>query len=170
MIGTNEAQTYNPGALLSRVFEIHSLKESAKERRRFIRDSDYLVRRLTIKFEIELGLGSTILPIGKRFELAPSQTPLRDRNPSDRDAHARRLPCDSVFLCDRFGRGDDAARDEARPTLVFAREDEDPIAIGDVLAAVHRLLRAKRERLRPWVTNLGFDRERHQPLSANLSP
>jgi hypothetical protein len=32
-----------------------------------------------------------------------------------------------------------------------------------VLAAIHRLLRAKRERLRPRIANLGFDRERHAP-------
>src|SRR5213592_1539910 len=33
------------------------LKESAEERRRFIRDADDLVRCLTIKLEIELGPG-----------------------------------------------------------------------------------------------------------------
>ena len=141
-----------------------ALKESAEERRRFIRDSDYLIRRLTIEFEIELRLSSTILPVGKRFELAPSQAAFRHRNASDRDAHARRLPGDPAFLRDRFGGGDDAAGNETRPSFILAREDEDRIALGDVLAAIHRLLRVERERLRLWITNLGFDREYHASL------
>ena len=89
-----------------------ALKESAEKRRRFIRDADNLVRCLTIEFEIELGLGSTVVPAGKKFELAPTQAPLRERGASYGDAHARRLPGNPAFLCDRFGRGDDAARDE----------------------------------------------------------
>src|SRR5438093_8754553 len=125
-----------------------SLKESAKERRCFIRDADDLVCCLTIKFEIELGLGSTVVPVGKKFELAPPQAPLRERGASDGDADARRLPGDPAFLCDRFGRGDDAAHDETRPAFVLAREDENRIAFGDMLATIHRLLRAERERLR----------------------
>ena len=137
-----------------------ALKESAEERGRFIRDADDLVRCLTIEFEIELGLGSTVVPVGKKFELAPPQAPLRERGAFDCDAHARRLPGDPAFLCDRFGRGDDAARDETWPALVLAREDEDRIAFGDVLTAIHRLLRPKRERLRLWIANLSFDRER----------
>src|SRR5437870_748921 len=140
-----------------------SLKESAKERRRFIRDADDLVCCLTIEFEIVLGLGSTVVPVGKKLELAPPKAPLRERGASDGDAHARRLPGDPAFLCDRFGRGDDPARDETRPAFVLAREDEDRIAFGDVLATIHRLLRAERERLRPRIANLGFDREHHTP-------
>ena len=89
-----------------------ALKESAEERRRFIRNADNLVRSLTIEFKIELGLGSTVVPVGKRFELAPTQAPFRERGASYGDAHARRLPGNPAFLCDRFGRGDDAARDE----------------------------------------------------------
>ena len=50
-----------------------ALKESAEERRRFIRDADNLVRCLTIKFEVELGLGSTVVPIEKKLELSPPQ-------------------------------------------------------------------------------------------------
>src|SRR3989442_646451 len=148
--------------------EILSLKESAEERRCFIRDADDLVGCLTIKFEIELGLGSTVVPVGKKFELAPPQAPLRERGASDGDAHARRLPGDPAFPCDRFGRGDDAARDETWPGFVLAREDEDRIAFGDVLATIHRLLRAERERLRPRIANLGFDREHHIPHLAPL--
>src|SRR5258707_1921970 len=136
-------------------------KKPAEERHRFIRDADNLVRCLTIEFEIELGLGSTVVPVGKKFELAPSQAPLRERGASDGDAHARRLPGDPAFFCDRFGRGDDAARDEIWPAFVLAREDEDRIAFGDVLATIHRLLRAEGESLRPRIANLGFDREHH---------
>jgi hypothetical protein len=138
-----------------------ALTESAEERRRFIRDADNLVRGLTIEFEIELGLGSTVVPVGKKFELAPSQASLGERDASDGDAHARRLPGDPAFLCDRFGRGDDAARDETWPTFVLAREDEDRIAFGDAFAIIHRLLRAERERLRRRIAHLGFDREHH---------
>src|SRR5258708_38737569 len=138
-----------------------ALKESAEERRRLIRDADDLVRCLTIEFEIELGLGSTVVPVGKKFELAPPQASLRERGASEGDAYARRLPGDPAFFCDRFGRADDAARDETWPAFVLAREDEDRIAFGDVLATIHRLLRAEREPLRPRIANLGFDRENH---------
>src|SRR5437867_8001381 len=147
-----------------------SLKESAEECRRFIRDANDLVSCLTIEFEIELGLGSTVVPVGKKFELAPPQAPLRERGASDGDADARRLPGDPAFLCDRFGRGDDAAHDETRPAFVLAREDENRVAFGDLLATIHRLLRAERERLRPRIANLGFDREYHTPRLAPLIP
>jgi hypothetical protein len=52
-----------------------ALKEAAEERRSFIRDADNFVRCLTIEFEIELRLGSTVVPVGKKFELAPSHAP-----------------------------------------------------------------------------------------------
>src|SRR6266480_3012126 len=157
-----------------------ALKESAEERRRFIRNADNLVRCLTIEFKIELGLGSTVVPVGKRLELAPTQAPFRERGASYGDAHTRSLPGDPAFLCDRFGRGDDAARDETWRSFVvalcpttrnsgLARENEDRIAFGDVLATIHRLLRAERERLRPWIANLGFDREHHTPYLAPLT-
>ncbi len=134
-----------------------------------IRDANDLVSCLAIEFEIELGLRSAVVPVGKKFQLAPSQAPLRERGASDGDADARRLPGDPAFLCDRFGRSDDAAGDETRPAFVFAREDEDDIAFGDVLAAIHRLLRVERVSLRPQVANLSFDREHHAPLKALLS-
>ena len=136
-------------------------KESAKERRCFIRDAGDLVRCLTIKFEIELGLRPTVVPVGKKFELAPPQAPPRQRVASDRDADARRLPGDPAFSCNRFGRGDDAAGDETWPAFVLAREDEDRIAFGDVLATIHRLLRFEDERLRRRIADLSFDREHH---------
>jgi hypothetical protein len=65
------------------------------------------------------------------------------------------------FFCDRFGRGDDAARDETWPAFVLARQDEDRIAFRDVFATIHCLLRAERESLRLRIANLGFDREHH---------
>ena len=73
---------------------------------------------------------------------------------------------DPAFFCDRSGRGDDAARDETWPAFVLAREDEDRIAFGDVLATVHRLLRAERKRLRPRIANLGFNRKHPTPRLA----
>src|SRR5215468_8749762 len=121
-----------------------ALKESAEERRRFVRDAGDLVRCLAIEFEIELALGSTVVPIAKEFELTPSQVSPRKRGASDGDANARRLPDDPALLCDRFGRGYDADRDETRPPFVLAREDENRIAFGDLLATIHRLLRAER--------------------------
>src|SRR5438270_6170915 len=87
-------------------------KESAEERRRFIRDADDLICRLTVEFEIELGLRPAVVPVGKTFELAPAQAPLREPGAPDGDAHARRLPGDPGLFGDRFGRGDDAASDE----------------------------------------------------------
>ena len=141
--------------------KLAALKESAEERPRFIRDADNLIRCLTIEFEIELGLGSTVVPIGKKLELASPQASLCELGASDGDAHARRLPGDPSFLCDRFGRSHNAARDETLPAFVLACEDEDGVACGDVLAAIHRFLRAECERLRLWIANLGFNREHH---------
>lgn len=63
-----------------------------EERRRFLRDTDDLVRCLTIEFEIELGLGPTVVPVRKNLELAPPQVSLRKRGAPDGDAYARRLP------------------------------------------------------------------------------
>ena len=71
---------------------LSSSQKPAKECRSIIRNAADLVRRLTIEFEIELGLGSAVLPVRKRFELAPPQTPLRAGSPSDSDTHTRRLP------------------------------------------------------------------------------
>src|SRR5438552_6874399 len=76
-----------------------ALKEPAEERRRFIRDADNLVRCLTIEFEIELGLGATVVPVGKQSEVTASQAPLCERGASDGDADARRLPGEPAFFC-----------------------------------------------------------------------
>jgi hypothetical protein len=57
--------------------------------------------------------------------------------------------------------------DEARPALVLVREHEHHVAFADVLAAIHRLLRRERERLRPLIANLRFDRECHGSPLAN---
>ena len=59
--------------------ELAASKESGEKCCRFLRDTDDLVRCLTIEFEIELGLGSTVVPAGK------SLSPLR---PSRRFARA----------------------------------------------------------------------------------
>jgi hypothetical protein len=59
--------------------QLVALEEFAEERRRFIRDADDLVRCLTIEFEIELGSGLAVIPVGEMFELAPPQRPLRER-------------------------------------------------------------------------------------------
>src|SRR5262249_1497134 len=145
-------------------------EESPEECRRVIRDADDLVRSLTIEFEVELGPGSAVGPGGKRSELAPAQAPLRPRRASDGDAHARCLSRDPTFPWDRGGRGHGAAGDETWPAFVLAREDEDRIACADVLAAIHRLLRLERERLRPRIRHLDFDGERHAPHRARPIP
>ena len=138
-----------------------ALKESAEERCGFIGNANDLVRCLTIEFEIEFGLGSAVVPAGKKFELAPAQAPLGELGAFDGDAHARRLPGDPAFLWDRFSQGDNASGDETCPAFVLARENEDRITFGDALATIHRLLRAEHECPRPRIANLGFDRERH---------
>src|SRR6266852_9547188 len=116
MVATSRRRTGHRATCMSKSA---ALKESAEERRRFIRDAGNLVRCLTIEFEIELGLGSTVVPVGKNSELSPPQAPLCERGASDGDAHARSLPGDPAFSCDRFGRGDDAARDETWPAFVL---------------------------------------------------
>src|SRR5205085_5097931 len=127
--------------------EILSLKESAEERRRLIRDADDLVCRLTIEFEIELRLRPAVVPAGKTFELTPPQAALRDAGAPDDDAYARRLSGDPSFFGDRFGRGDAAACDETWATFVLTCKHEDPIAFGDVLATIHRLVLGKGKNL-----------------------
>ena len=51
--------------------QLIALEEFAEERRHFIRDAGDLVRCLTIEFEIELGPGLAVIPVGEMFELAP---------------------------------------------------------------------------------------------------
>src|SRR5215813_4261667 len=89
-------------------------KESAEVRRRLIRKADDLVGCLAIELEVEFALGSAVVPVGERFELAPPQAPLGARGAPDGDAHARRVPSDPALLGDGFGRDDDTARDETR--------------------------------------------------------
>ena len=143
------------------VSEIRRLKESAQECCRFIRDADDFVRCLAIEFEIEFGFGAIVLPVAKTFQLAAPEASLGERSAPNSDADPRCLPDDSAFLRDRFGRSDDAARNETWPAFVLAREDKDYVAPGDVLPTIHRLLSGERERSRPWIDNRSFDRERH---------
>ena len=143
------------------VSEIRRLKESAQECCRFIRDANDLVRCLAIEFEIEFGFGPIVVPVAKTFQLAAPEAPLGERSASNSDADPRRLPGDPALLGDRFGRSDDAARNETWPAFILAREDKDYVARRDVLPTVHRLLSGERERSRPRIDNRGFDRERH---------
>src|ERR1700678_3708977 len=138
-----------------------TLEVSIEKLRRLARYADDLVRCLAVEFEIELGFRLAVVPAGKLFEFAASQGPLCECGPFDGDAHARRLSGDTAFLCDCFGGSDDATRDEALPALVLACEDEHRVTFGDVLAAIHRLLRSKRECLRPQSADLSFNRECH---------
>src|SRR5262245_15814272 len=138
-----------------------ALKESLEECRCLVRDTDDLIRCLTIEFEIEFGFGSMVVPVAKTFQFAAVKTPLGERGAGDGDAHTRRLPGDPVFLRDRFGRSDDAARNETWPAFVLARENEDRIVFSNVLPSVHRLLIGESELFRPRIANLGLDREHH---------
>ena len=137
-----------------------TLEASVEKRRRFIRYADDLVRCLAVEFEIELGFRLAVIPVGKLFQFAAPQWPLRERGSFDRDAHARRLPGDTVFR-DCFGRSHHATRNEALPALVFACEDEHRVTFGDVLAAIHRLLPSKHECSGAQIADLGFNREWH---------
>jgi hypothetical protein len=137
------------------------LEEFTEERRRLIRNTDDLVRCLAIELKIELGPGLAVIPVGEMLELASPQRPLGQRCPSDGQAHTWCLPGDAAFLRDDFGGSDNAARYEALPALILAREHENRVAFGDMLTPIHRLLCREREPLRLRITNLGFDRERH---------
>ena len=146
-----------------------TLKEFAEKHRRLIRDADDLVRRLTIEFEIELGLGSAIVPLVETLEIAPPQRPPGERGPSDGEAHAWRLPGNAGPLRDRFGGSDNATGNKALAALVLAGEHESHIALGNMLAAIHGLLRGERKRLRLGIVNRRFDRKRHvSPPSRRL--
>src|SRR5450631_72945 len=94
-----------------------ALKEFPEERRRLVRDTDNLVRRLAVKFEVEFGLGPAVSPVVERLESAAPQRPLHARRAPDGDAHARRLPGDAALLRNRLSARHDAARDEALPAL-----------------------------------------------------
>src|SRR5712672_3502773 len=71
------------------------------------------------------------------LELATSHWPLRDRHSLDRDVHARRLSCYVGLLRNGFGVSDDTAGDETLATLLLAREYENRVTFGDLLAAIH---------------------------------
>src|SRR4029077_13128467 len=109
------------------VSEIRRLKESAQECCRVIRDANDFVCCLAIEFEIEFGFGAIVVPIAKTFQLDAPEAPLVECSPSNSDADPRCLPGDTAFLRDRFGRSDDAARNETWPAFILAREDKDYI-------------------------------------------
>jgi hypothetical protein len=79
------------------------LKETVEERRRCVGDADDLVRGLTVEFEVELRLGSAVIPVGEWFEFAPSLRPLCECGASDDDADTRGLPGDAALPGDRLG-------------------------------------------------------------------
>ena len=58
-------------------------EEAVEEVRRRVREADDLVRRLAIELEVELGLGSTVVPFGKEFQLAPPEVSFGERGASD---------------------------------------------------------------------------------------
>src|SRR5689334_14076862 len=150
-------------------WSVRMLEKPPQECRRFIRDADDLVRCLAIELEVELGLRPTVVPVGKGFELAPAQAPLRAGGAPDGDADARRLPRDAGSFCDGFRRGHYAARDETGPAFVLARKDEDRVALGDALAAIHSLPPAEGECLRRGIGDFGLDRENHAGIPASIS-
>src|SRR5947209_19225888 len=93
------------------------------------------------------------------LKLAPAQPPLSCSSPPNGNTYPWRLPRDARSLCDRFCRNDNATRDKSSPAFVLARKDEDRVALRDMLASIHHLLRRKHERPGRRITNLGFDRE-----------
>jgi len=58
---------------------LRPLEVLLEERRRFVRDAKDLVRCLTIELEVELSRRLAVVPVVQRFELAPSELPLRVR-------------------------------------------------------------------------------------------
>src|SRR6266702_398435 len=83
-------------------WESTALEESTEKRRGFFRETNDLVRCLTIEFEIEFSPGTAVIPVGELLEVASSQGSLRERSTSDGNAHTRRLPGYAGFLRDRF--------------------------------------------------------------------
>src|SRR5215471_7580894 len=102
------------------VSEIRRLKESSEEPCCLIRDADNFVCCLAVELEIELGLGSIIVPVEKTLQLTAAEAPLSERSASNGDADPRPLPGHPTFFRDCFCRSDDAARNETWPAFVLA--------------------------------------------------
>src|SRR5437764_12902305 len=100
---------------------IRRLKKCAHECCRFIRDANDFVRCLAIEFEIEFGFGAIVVPVAKTFQLAAPEAPLGERSAPNTNADPRRLPGDPAFLRDRFGRSNDADRNETWRPFGLAR-------------------------------------------------
>src|SRR6185436_15462425 len=103
------------------------------EGRRLVGDTGDLVGRLPVEFEIELSLGPTVLPSAESLQLAPPQAPLGGRSVVHGDTHARRLPLAATSFRHRLGRRDHTARDQSWAAFILAGEDEDRVALGDLL-------------------------------------
>src|SRR5438874_3963511 len=140
---------------------IRRLKKCAHESCRFIRDANDFVRCLAIEFEIEFRFRPIVVPVAKTLQFAAPEAPPGERSAPNSNSAPRRLPGDPAFLRYRFGRSDDAARNETCPAFVLTRENKDYIARLDVLPTVRRLLSGERERSRLRIDNRSFDRKRH---------
>ena len=146
-----------------------ALKEPAEERCCFIRDADNLVRCLTIEFEVELGLGSTVVPVGKKSELAPPQAPLGARRASD--GMLTRGVCRAIprfFAIALAEVTTPLATRPGPPSFSLAKTKiASPLAICLPPYIVFCALNAN---VPPAVANLGFDRKHHAPNLAPLIP
>src|SRR5580698_9469991 len=89
-------------------------EECIEKQRRFIRDSDDLVRCLTVELEIELRFWAAVIPACKAFEFPASQGPLGECRALYSDAHTGCLAGDAGLLLERYCRSDHAPCDEAR--------------------------------------------------------
>src|SRR5215467_4963902 len=137
------------------------LEKFAEERHYFIRDADDLVRCLTIKLEIELGLRLAIVPVAECFEFTSPQRALRQGNAPGSDAHTRCLRLNAALLGYFFGGGDGTTRDQPMATLILAGKHKKRVTFGDMFTAIHGLLCDERERFRGLIADLGFYGERH---------
>jgi hypothetical protein len=131
--------------------------ECLKERLGCLGDAHDLVRGLTVELEIELGLGSAVVPAREAFELGASQRHLRDDSPSD--GMLMRGVCGSMPRFFATAGAEVTTPRAARPRAasVLAREDVARISRCDVLAALHRLLRGERERGRSRIADLRLE-------------
>jgi hypothetical protein len=136
-----------------------TLEESIEKRRSFIRDADDFVRCLAIELEIELGFRLAIIPVGKLFEFAPPQYPLRKSGAFDGDANAGRFTGASVFLRDCLGGSNRTTRDQASPpSFSLAKTNTvSPLAIClspyIVFCAVNTKVFARRSRTSILIAN-----------------
>lgn len=90
-------------------------------------------------------------PLGK-VELVAPKASFRPCNAPNDNAHLRSLPNDAVLLRARLSRCDDTARDQSRPSLVLAHENEDGVNLS---AKVHHKHHGPTQAGIPGVGNSG---------------